>query len=165
MRGPSGLAPLRSHDFPNRYPATLGAKFIMPFSRSQSATDMARFKFSRRELPGKLLTICAALLLPERRSEVLVTPTEVQPKFKIGDLVAQDWVDEDDLAATDFGQVFGMCYFPEAQSCFPAKSWVYYINWTSSTTCDINSISFPCYDGEGTRESDLRLVREVVCKH
>jgi hypothetical protein len=132
---------------------------------SHFSTEPLNFACSRRELPGKLFAIAGALLLPERRRELPVMETEVQPKFKIGDLVAQDWVDEDDLAATDFGQVFGMCYFPEPQSCFPGKSWVYYINWTHSTTSDVNSITFPCYDGEGTRESDLRLVSEVVCKH
>jgi hypothetical protein len=127
---------------------------------SHFSTETQKFAYSRRELPGKLFAIAGALLLPERRSEVSVMQTEVQPKFKIGDLVAQDWVDEDDVPATDFGQVFGMCYFPETQSCFPAKSWVYYINWTSSTTSDVNSITFPCYDGEGTRESDLRLAKQ-----
>ena len=125
---------------------------------SRFSTEPQNFACSRRALPGKLFAIAGALLLPERRREIPVMQTEVQPKFKIGDLVAQDWVDEDDVAATDFGQVFGLCYFPEPQSCFPGKSWVYYINWTSSTTCGIDSITFPCYDGEGTRESDLRLV-------
>jgi hypothetical protein len=138
----------------------------MSFLGRQSAADVAKFKFSRRELPGKLFAIAGALLLPQRRSEIPVMQTEVQPKFKIGDWIAQDWVDEDDLPATDFGQVFGMCYFSEPQSCFPGKSWVYYINWTHSTTSDVNSITFPCYDGEGTRESDLRLVgSEEVCKY
>jgi hypothetical protein len=71
------------------------------------STEPLNFACSRRELPGKLLAIAAVLLLPERRSEILaaptevqpkpqpevpVTPTEVQPKFKIGDLVAEDWV-------------------------------------------------------------------------
>ena len=132
---------------------------------SRFSAESQNIACSRRELPGKLFAIAGALLLPERRRELSVMQTEVQPKFKIGDLVAQDWVDEDDLVATDFGQVFGMCYFPEPKSCFPGKSWVYYIKWTSSTTSDVNSITFPCYDGEGTSESDLRLVSEEVCKH
>jgi hypothetical protein len=106
----------------------------MPFSRRQPATGMANFKFSRRELPGKLFVIAGALLLPERRSEVLLVPTKVQPKFKIGDLVAEDWLDEYDEVATDFGQVLGMAYFEKAQSCFEADSWVYYVSWTSSTS-------------------------------
>jgi hypothetical protein len=130
----------------------------MSFLGRQSDTDVAKFKFSRRELPGKLFAIAGALLLPERRSEVLVAPTEVQPKFKIGDLIAQDWLDENDVEATDFGEVLGSRYLPEGHSCFPANSWVYYINWTS-TTCGAD-FSYPCYDGEPTRECDLRLVKQ-----
>ena len=136
----------------------------MTFLGRQPATGMANFKFSRRELPAKLFAIAGALLLPERRSEVLLAPAKVQPKFKIGDLVAEDWLDEDDVEATEFGQVLGMRYLSEAQSCFPANSWVYYINWTHSTTR--LDFCYPNYDGEGSRESDLRLVSaEEVCKH
>jgi hypothetical protein len=136
----------------------------MSFLESQSATDMAKFKFSRRDLPGKLFAIAGALLLPERRSEILVTPTEVQPKFKIGDLVAEDWVNDDDEVNTEFGQVLGMAYFKKAQSCFEANSWVYYVNWTSSTSQA--DFAYPTYDQEPSRESDLRLSSaEEVCKH
>jgi hypothetical protein len=120
------------------------------------STESLNFACSRRELPGKLFAIAGALLLPERRSEILATPTEVQPKFKIGDLVAEDWLDEYDVVATDFGQILGMAYFQEAQSCFPANSWVYYVNWTHSTS-DAD-FAYPTYDQEPSRESDLRLV-------
>jgi hypothetical protein len=129
----------------------------MSFLKRQSATDMANFKFPRRELPGKLLVIGAALLLPERRSEVL-TPTKTQPKFKIGDLVAEDWFDENDEIATEFGQVLGMAYFQKAQSCFEADTWVYYVNWTGSTSGA--DFSYPTYDQEPSRESDLRFVKQ-----
>jgi hypothetical protein len=136
----------------------------MSFSRRQSAADMANFKFSRRELPGKLLAIAGALLLPERRSEVWVAPTEVQPKFKIGDLIASDWVDEFDKDVVDFGEVLGTRYLPAGHSAFAANTWVYYINWTHST-CGADSC-YPCYDGEPSRECDLRLVSaEEICKH
>jgi hypothetical protein len=114
------------------------------------------FACSRRELPEKLLLVIAgALLLPERSSQVPLTRIEVQPKFKLGDLVAEDWLD-DDVVATEFGQVLGMRYLFEAQSSFPANSWVYYVNWTHSTTG--LEFCYPNYDGEGSRESDLRLV-------
>jgi hypothetical protein len=135
----------------------------MAFSRRQSDTDMAKFKFSRRGLPGKLFMIAGALLLPERRSEVLLAPTKNQPKFKIGDLVAEDWLNEDEVE-TEFGQVLGMAYFQKAQSCFEADTWVYYVNWTGSTSGA--DFSYPTYDQEPSRESDLRLVSaEEVCKH
>jgi hypothetical protein len=135
----------------------------MSFLGRQPATGVANFKFSRRELPGKLFAIAGALLLPERRSELLVTPTEVQPKFKIGDLVAEDWLDENDEVATEFGQILGMAYFKKAQSCFEANTWVYYVNWTHSTADA--KFAYPTYDQEPSRESDLRFASEVICKH
>lgn len=124
---------------------------------SRFSTEALNFACSRRELPGKLFAIGVALLLPERRSEILAAPTEVQPKFKIGDLVAEDWVNEDDEVDTEFGQILGMSYFKEAQkNYFEANSWVYYVNWTHSTS-DAD-FAYPTYDQEPTRESDLRLV-------
>jgi hypothetical protein len=126
---------------------------------SRFSTEPLNFACSRRELPGKLFAIAGVLLLPERRSEVLVIPTEVHPKFKIGDLVAEDWINDDDKVETEFGQVLGMAYFKKAQSCFEANSWVYYINWTSSTS-DAN-FAYPTYDQEPSRESDLRLLKQL----
>jgi hypothetical protein len=163
MRDPSGGLDLRSRDFPKPFNDNVWSKIIMSFSRRQSATDLANFKFSRRELPGKLFAIAGALLLPERQSKIPVTPTKVQPKFKIGDLVAEDWVNDDDEVETDFGQVLGMAYFQNAQSCFEANTWVYYVNWTGSTSGA--DFSYPTYDQEPSRESDLRLSTEEVCKH
>jgi hypothetical protein len=131
------------------------------------STEPLNFACSRRELPGKLFAITGAFLLPERQSKVPVIQTEVQPKFKIGDLVASDWEpdEEDDDApdfATDFGEVLGMRWLPEAESCFAANTWVYYVSWTHST-CD--GTCYPCYDGEPTRGCDLRLVGlEEKCK-
>jgi hypothetical protein len=124
---------------------------------SRFSTAPLNFACSRRELPGKLFAIAGALLLPERRSEVLVPQTQVQPKFKIADLIASDWVDEFGKDVIDFGEVLGTRYLPEAHSVFAANTWVYYINWTHST-CGADSC-YPCYDGEPSRECDLRLVR------
>jgi hypothetical protein len=124
----------------------------LPNSGSQNSA------FSRRELLGKSLAIGAVALLPEpqRKSSYPV------PEFKIGDLVASDWEpdEEDDDApdsATDFGEVLGMRWLPEAESCFAANTWVYYVWWTHST-CD--GTCYPCYDGEPTRGCDLRLVKQ-----
>jgi hypothetical protein len=145
----------------------------MTFLRSLSATDLQTLTFPRRELPGKLLAIALALLLPKLQREVSVTPievqpkpqpevlaipTETQPKFKIGDLVAEDWVNDDDKVETEFGQVLGMAYFKKAQSCFEANTWVYYVNWTHSTS-DAD-FAYPTYDQEPSGESDLRLVKQ-----
>jgi hypothetical protein len=130
----------------------------MSFLGRLSTSDSQNFACSRRELPGKLLAIGVALLLPERQSKVSVIPTEVQPKFKIGDLVAEDWVNDDDEVETEFGQVLGMAYFKKAQSSFEANTWVYYVNWTHSTS-DAD-FAYPTYDQEASRESDLRLVSQ-----
>ena len=114
--------------------------------------------FSRRELLGKSLTIGAVFLLPESQPK----SSYPSPEFKIGDLVASDWEpDEEDYDApefaTDFGEVLGMRWLPEAESCFAANTWVYYVWWTHST-CD--GTCYPCYDGEPTRGCDLRLVKQ-----
>ena len=82
------------------------------------------------------------------------------PEFKIGDLVAQDWEedDEDEDApqfSTDFGEVVGLCYVPEEGSYYPPHVWIYYIHWTRSTS---DCCSYPCFDGEPTVGSELRLV-------
>ena len=128
----------------------------MTFLGRLSGADAQNLTFPRRELPGKLLAIGIALLLPRRKSEVLAIPTKTQPKFKIGDLVAEDWPDENDEVATDFGQVLGMSYFIEGQRGFDADTWIYYVNWTHST-CGAD-FAYPTYDQEPTRECDLRLI-------
>ena len=131
----------------------------MPFLGRLSGADLQSLTFSRRELPGKLLAIGLALLLPERQSQVSVIQTEVQPKFKVGDLIASDWLDEFDENMTDFGEVLGSRYLPEGHSCYQANTWVYYINWTHSTSGCYSC--YPCYDGEPSRECDLRLVKQL----
>jgi hypothetical protein len=164
MRDPSGLDLLMSHDFPNRYVTTLGAKFIMSFFGFLSIPDSQNFALSRRELLGKISAIGVVSLLPKPQSKF----SYPSPEFKIGDLVASDWNpdEEDDDApesATDFGEVLGMRWLPESESGLDAKTWVYYVWWTHST---ISGTCFPCYDGESTRECDLRLVSatEKICK-
>jgi hypothetical protein len=86
----------------------------------------------------------------------------------MGDLVAYDWEPDDDDApefATDFGEVLGMRWVPKPDGqCLAAKTWVYFVRWTHSTCPGI--LPSPCYDGEPTYSSDLRLVSaEEICKH
>jgi hypothetical protein len=131
----------------------------MSFLGCQSDSDSQNFALSRRELLTKSLAIGAASLLPKKPQRKSSYPV---PEFKIGDLVASDWEpdEEDDDApdsATDFGEVLGMRWLPEAESCFAANTWVYYVWWTHST-CD--GTGYPCYDGEPTRGCDLRLVKQ-----
>jgi hypothetical protein len=130
----------------------------MTFSGRLSSTDLQNLTFSRRELPGKLLAIGAALLLPKYQSKISVNQTHPLPEFKIGDLIASDWVSEFGEDFVDFGEILGARFLPEGYSCYPANSWLYYIRWTHST-CNLDSL-YPCYDGEPTRECDLRLVEQ-----
>jgi hypothetical protein len=130
----------------------------LPDSGSQNSA------LSRRELLGKSLAIGALVLLPEPQRK---SPYP-SPEFKIGDLVASDWEPDDDDApefATDYGEVLGVRWMPEAEGNWtPAHTWVYYVYWTHGT-CG-SDISYPCYDGAPTRACDLRLASaEEICKH
>jgi len=150
----------------------------MSFSGRMSSADSQFLTFPRRELlqkfGGALILVAAPksslksstpepspkLSTPEPSPKLSTPKAYPLPEFNIGDLVASDWEpdEEDDDApdsATDFGEVLGMRWLPEAESCFAAKTWVYYVWWTHST-CD--GTCYPCYDGEPTRGCDLRLV-------
>jgi hypothetical protein len=138
----------------------------MSFFGFLSSPDSQNFACSRRELLGKSLAIGAVALLPVHSQQSTVNSQQEAkssyplPEFKIGDLVASDWnpdEEDDDVpnSATDFGEVLGMRWLPEAESGLDPKTWVYYVWWTHST---IGGTCFPCYDGESTRECDLRLV-------
>jgi hypothetical protein len=135
------------------------SKIIMPFFRFLSVSAGSQNSaFSRRELLGKFSMVGAAALLPKPQPKSSYPP----PEFNIGDLVASDWepdAEDDDAPefATDFGEVLGMRWLPEAESCFAANTWVYYIWWTHSTS---DGTCYPCYDGEPTRGCDLRLVKQ-----
>jgi len=132
-----------------------------PLGRSSRA-DLQNVKFPRRELPGKLLALGVALLLPERQSKISVNQTRVQPKFKVGDLVSSYWEDEEDPDApdnaTDFGEILGMRWVSSREPGLDPNTWVYFVRWIHST-CGLYSC-YPCYDGEPTRECDLTLVKQ-----
>jgi hypothetical protein len=127
----------------------------MSFFGFLSSSDLQSFRLLRRELLGKSLAIGAVSLLPKPQPQ----PLYPLPKFKIGDLIASDWEPDDDDApefATDFGEILGMRWLPEAESGLEANTWVYFVRWTHST-CGVDSC-YPCYDGEPSRECDLKLV-------
>jgi hypothetical protein len=143
----------------------------MSFFGFLSSADSQDSALSRRELLGKSLAIGVVSLLPKPQPKVSKSQPKSSyppPEFNIGDLVASDWEPDEENndapdSATDFGEVLGMRWLPEAGSCFAANTWVYYVSWTHST-CD--GMCYPCYDGEPTRACDLRLVStEEICKH
>ena len=135
----------------------------MSFSGRLSSADLQTFVFPRRELLKNWAAIASLLLLP--RTQPQPAPVEPQPsvtkssypspEFKIGDLIASDWEGEFGEDYIDFGEILGVCYLPEAQSIFPANTWVYYVNWTHSN-CGADYY-YPCYDGEPSCGSELRL--------
>ncbi|MEG4590003.1 hypothetical protein QUA54_33025 [Microcoleus sp. MOSTC5] len=132
----------------------------MSFSGRLSSADSQTSAFSRRSMLGKLFTTAVATAAAKRSGESSTPKNYPLPKFQIGDLIASDWEDDEDEdapdSATDFGEILGMRWLPERESVSDAKTWVYYVNWTHSTIGA--SSCYPCYDGEPSRECDLRLV-------
>jgi hypothetical protein len=135
----------------------------MSFFGFLSSPDSQNFALSRRDLLRICSAISALSLLPKLQPK----SSYPSPEFNIGDLVASDWEPDDDDApefATDYGEILGMRWMPEAEGNWtPAHTWVYYVYWTHGT-CG-SDICYPCYDGEPTRACDLRLVSaEEICK-
>lgn len=123
------------------------------------STNLSAAMFPRRELLQKIASATLLFFVP-RIQPVTLSQSYPSPVFNIGDLIASDWVNDDDEeapdSATDFGEILGMRRVLEAESGFSANTWVYFVRWTHST---IGAYSFyPCYDGEPSRECDLRLV-------
>jgi hypothetical protein len=144
----------------------------MAFLGRLPGSGLQNFAFSRRELLKKLSAIGAVSLLSKPQPKSLEPQSKSSyplPEFKIGDLVASDWMpDEEDWdapsSATDFGEILGMRYVLEPESAWVApNTWLYYVVWTHSTC---NGTNYPCYDGEPTRGCDLRLISlaEERCK-
>lgn len=121
-----------------------------PVGRSQ------HFTFSRRGLLQGLASVTLPFLVLRPQPADSFFGGRPLPQFKIGDLVAEDWLDEYDEPSTDFGEVLGLRWSPEAYSSYPANIWLYYIYWTHSTTG--SAYCYPCYDGEPTEAHRLRLV-------
>jgi hypothetical protein len=124
----------------------------MPSLSRLSGKDLQSFAFSRRELPGKLLAIGAALLLPQSKSKSLSSPglerrsqlfafTEApEPEFWFGDRVIFCWNDEtDELPYSETGQIIGVTYDPR-ENC-----WEYAVIWLSSTAYP--AADYPLFDG------------------
>lgn len=80
------------------------------------------------------------------------------PKFNIGDLVIEDWIDELGNEFTDFGEIRGLCYLPKDDFYYPANTWVYFVYWTR-TTCDADSC-YPCFSEVPTKGDELKLIKQ-----
>jgi hypothetical protein len=128
----------------------------MSFLGRLSSVNSQNFVCSQSELLGKLFVMAVATAAASRSRKALIPKAYPLPKFNIGDLVADDWIDEFENEATDFGQVTGICYLPEEDFDCPANTWVYFIHWTA-TTCGSDS-HYPCFDGQPKQADKLRLV-------
>ena len=131
----------------------------MPHSADCPEGRSQHFTFSRRGLLQGLAAVGLPFVIPRVQSTATSSNKRPLPEFVIGDLVAQDWIDEFDKEAVDFGEVLGVRYLPEKYCVYPANSWLYYIHWTH-TTCGLDYL-YPCYDGEPTAGNTLRLVSHV----
>ena len=133
----------------------------MPTSARYPSGRSQHFTFFRRQLFQRVAATVPFLVLP-KTSLVPYFGSRPLPKFNIGDLVASDWIDDEDEDATDFGEVVGLCYIPRHENFLRDRkgllenSWAYYIYWTRSTHGP--DISFPCFDGEPIAPDELRLV-------
>lgn len=132
----------------------------MSFSERLSSADLPNPALSRRDLFGKTAAIALAAAATKLPPKPPASSKYPSPEFAIGDLIAQDWEQNDDDApesATDFGEILGMRWVPEPDGySLIGNTWVYYIRWTHSS-CP-GCLPEPYCDGEGTLSSDLRLV-------
>lgn len=123
---------------------------------SRFSTETQNFACSRRELLGKLFATAVATAASKRSVESSIFKSYPLPEFVIGDFVAQDWEGEFGEKEVEYGEILGLHWVPEAYSCYPANTWLYFIKWTHST-CG-SDFCYPYYDGKPTVASELRLV-------
>lgn len=128
----------------------------MAFSGRLSSADLQTFTFPRRELLEKFYAIAVATAARKRSPKLSAPKKYPLPQFAIGDSVAQDWEGEFGEKNVEYGEILGLRWVPEAYSCYPANTWLYFINWTHSTY--VSDFCYPCYDGEPTAASELRLI-------
>lgn len=84
------------------------------------------FIFSRRGVLQGLASVGLPFLAPRTQPRSQTRSLYPPPEFKMGDLVAYDWEPDDDDApefATDFGEILGMRWVPEADGhCLAANT-------------------------------------------
>jgi len=124
----------------------------MPSLGHLSGAELQNLMVLPWELPEKLLAIVPLFWWWRPHLYPL-------PKFKIGDLVADDWVDEFGQEITDFGEVRGICYLPEDDFDCPANTWIYFIYWIRTTSCNAD-FGYPCFSGEPMAGDKLRLIKQ-----
>ena len=117
----------------------------MPISARYPDGRSQVFTFIQRKLLQKA---ASANLLP-------LVPRQVKHSkcpFRIGDRVAEYWIDESGKERIDYGEVCGICWHPRE------KIWAYLIEWTSGGS---PSSCYPCFDERLVTNADLRRIGHV----
>ena len=125
----------------------------MSFLERLSSADLQNSALSRRDLLGKSVAIALAAAATRWLPKFVQLPQKypVSP-FQIGDIVADDWIDEFEVEQTEIGEVVGICWHPKNQR------WEYHVNWTGGT---MPAEYYPCYDERLTSHevgAELRLI-------
>ncbi len=111
------------------------ARFL--YGRSQ------HFTFLRREFLQKAASASLLFLVPRPLHQHSMCA------FRIGDEVAERWIDEFDNERIEYGEVCGICWHPKE------REWACLINWTKGDSADN---FYPCFDEQLVPARDLRLV-------
>lgn len=108
--------------------------------------------FSRRKFFHKTASVFPLPVALRRQPSIRLPGKYPAPSFQIGDMVADEWIDEFETKHCEIGEVVGICWHPV--NC----RWEYLINWTAGHGPEIN---YPCFDGHLTSHeigAKLKLV-------
>ncbi|MEG4964195.1 MULTISPECIES: hypothetical protein [unclassified Microcoleus] len=110
--------------------------------------------FSRRNFFHKTASVLPlpALALRRQPTTIKLPNKYPAPPFHIGDMVADEWIDEFETKHCEIGEVVGICWHPHK------KRWEYLINWIAGAGSEMN---YPCFDRHLTSHevgAKLRLV-------
>ncbi|MEG4121824.1 hypothetical protein QUA43_30685 [Microcoleus sp. N9_B4] len=100
--------------------------------RSQKLT------FSRRKFFHKTASVLPLTIALRRQPTIKLPNKYPAPPFQIGDIVADEWVDEFEKQHCEIGEIVGICWHPIN------GRWEYMINWTAGASADW---MYPCFDG------------------
>ncbi len=108
--------------------------------------------FSRRKFFHKTASVLPLPIVLHRQPSIKLPDKYPAPPFQIGDIVADEWVDEFETKHCEVGEVVGLCWHPTNHR------WEYHINWIAGHGPEMN---YPCFDGHLTSHvvgAKLRLV-------
>ncbi|MEG4798779.1 hypothetical protein QUA69_27335 [Microcoleus sp. LAD1_D1] len=92
--------------------------------------------FSRRKFFHKTASALPLPIALRRQPSIKLPDKYPAPSFQIGDIIADEWLDEFDVKQRDIGEIVGICWHPTNDR------WEYLINWTAGTIPEL----YPCFD-------------------